>query len=78
MTNKKIDEILENVSQLHYVAKTKNLEIDGYLSFRANTICYDYDLTVKKFYDRWDWALCQLNDTIESKLDYLKNQKKRR
>lgn len=73
MKNRRVDNVLDMIVELQDIAVLRGLEFDAYKVFNANCGIYDYvSNTVKRLYSQWDYALCQTNLTLESKLKYYK------
>jgi len=66
-----IDEVLNTVQELNYICESQKLGIDAYKCFRAFEYCNKYN-GIKELYKNWDKSLCQVNQTIESKIEYFK------
>jgi len=66
--------IQDYLKQLEEVVKDKNITMDVQGCFTTNSYMYDYLSTVKVKYNRWDYAICMTEQTLDSILLYEKTQ----
>lgn len=74
MIDRRIDNVLDMILELDYVARIKNIKhYDAIRNFNANCYIYDYAQNrIKKSCSRWDFAIVQTNLTLEAKIEYQK------